>query len=209
MVWRQSVPRAVLPLLKIAKAVATPAVTSADLPPDLIDECRFCASRLDMLDRLAKGGRVAEIGTQRGHFAGAILDRVRPDELHLVDVDFGATRADVLGHPKVRTHQGLSGAVLPGFEPGSFDWIYVDADHSYAGVRGDASLAARAVRPGGLLIFNDFAHADPFFGRYGVHRAVIEFATQERWPFVWFAYEPNGLYDVALRRPLHWAPATG
>jgi len=35
-----------------------------------------------------------------------------------------------------------------------------------------------------------------------VHRAVVGFAVAHKWPFAWFAYEPNALYDVALRRPL-------
>jgi hypothetical protein len=42
---------------------------------------------------------------------------------------------------------------------------------------------------------------DPWLGSYGVHRAVVEFATEHRWPFAWWAYERMGLYDVALKRP--------
>jgi hypothetical protein len=57
------------------------------------------------------------------------------------------------------------------------------------------------LRPGGFLVFNDFAHIDPYLGVYGVHRAVVEFAVDHRWPFAWFAYDPCALYDVALRRP--------
>lgn len=99
-------------------------------------------------------------------------------------------------------HQGPSHAVLAGFPDATFDWIYIDADHSYAGVAQDAAAAASKVRPGGFLVFNDFAHIDPYLGSYGVHRAVVEFAVAHRWPFAWFAYEAHALYDVALRRPL-------
>ena len=63
-------------------------------------------------------------------------------------------------------------------------------------------VAASKVKPGGYLVFNDFAHADPYLGAYGVHRAVIEFAVTRGWTFAWWAYEPHGLYDVALRRPV-------
>jgi hypothetical protein len=65
----------------------------------------------------------------------------------------------------------------------------------------DANAAASKVKPGGFLVFNDFAHIDPFLGAYGVHRAVVHFAVTRRWSFAWFAYEPTALYDVALRRP--------
>jgi len=30
----------------------------------------------------------------------------------------------------------------------------------------------------------------------------VEFAITRGWKFVWWAYEPNALCDVALRRPL-------
>ena len=73
--------------------------------------------------------------------------------------------------------------------------------NSYAGVTRDADAAAPKVKPGGFLVFNDFAHMDPFLGAYGVHRAVVDFAVARGWPFAWFAYHPMALYDVALRRP--------
>lgn len=65
----------------------------------------------------------------------------------------------------------------------------------------DADAAASKVKPGGFLVFNDFANIDPFLGVYGVHRAVVQFAVTRAWNFTWFAYEPSALYDVALRRP--------
>ena len=83
----------------------------------------------------------------------------------------------------------------------AFDWIYVDADHSFNGVKRDAEAAMRKVKPGGFLVFNDFAHADPFIGRYGVHSAVADFMVRYHWPMKFMAYEINGLYDVALQRP--------
>ena len=61
--------------------------------------------------------------------------------------------------------------------------------------------AASKVKPGGYLVFNDFTHMDPFLGAYGVHRAVVDFALRHGWPFVRWAYHPQGLYDVALQRP--------
>jgi len=73
---------------------------------------------------------------------------------------------------------------------------------TYCGVSRDANAAATKVKPGGFLVFNDFAHIDPFLGAYGVHRAVVEFAIARRWRFARFAYEIRGLYDVALRRPM-------
>lgn len=65
----------------------------------------------------------------------------------------------------------------------------------------DAEAAAPKLRPGGFLVFNDFAHIDPDLGVYGVHTAVMEFVASRRWPVAWLAYGANGLYDIALQRP--------
>lgn len=173
---------------------------SQQLPADLLADCRFCASRVDMLNFLPKGGIVAELGTQRGDFAREITMRTRPSELHLIDLNFAPFNDAGIGDAKL--HQGDTAKVVGGFPDDHFDWIYVDAGHSYEAVIGDARACASKIKPGGFLVFNDFAHIDPYLGRYGVHRAVVEFATSARWPFRLFAYQPAGLYDVALQRPL-------
>ena len=103
--------------------------------------------------------------------------------------------------PSVVRHLGFTKDVLTKFEDEYFDWIYVDADHSYEGTLRDAKLGAPKIRSGGFLVFNDFAHLDTSYGRYGVHRAVSEFAVNMKWPFAFLAFSPDGLYDVALRKP--------
>lgn len=159
------------------------------------------SSRMRLPEVLPRGGVIAEIGTLRGAFARRILDCAEPSRLHLVDLDFGGLDPSVAADPRVVLHEGASEAVLDAFPDASFDWIYIDADHSYEAVVRDARAAAAKVRPGGYLVFNDYAHVDPFLGSYGVHRAVTEFALARRWPLAYLAYERFALYDVALRRP--------
>lgn len=162
----------------------------------------MCASREELIERLPRGGRVAELGTQRGDFARHILATCNPAELHLVDIDFSLLDPRVGGDPRVVISKGYSHEVTSRFADGYFDWVYVDADHSYTGVTRDIAAAAPKVKAGGYLVFNDFAHVDPWLGQYGVHRAVVEFAVSARWPIVLFAYNPLGLYDVALQKPM-------
>lgn len=152
-----------------------------------------------MLDHLPHDGVVAELGTQKGDFAREIVRRARPVEFHLVDLDYSAFNTAGLHDAKI--HEGDTVAVVAGFPDGHFDWIYVDAGHTYEAVIADARACASKIKPGGFLVFNDFAHIDPYLGRYGVHRAVVEFAASARWPLRLFAYQPAGLYDVALQRP--------
>jgi predicted O-methyltransferase YrrM len=154
-----------------------------------------------MLAGLPSGGTIAEIGTDRGVYASHILKANMPAALHLFDLDFGACDPAVLSDPRVTLHEGATPETLAALPDGGMDWIYVDGDHSYAAVVADSAAAARKVKPGGYLVFNDFAHTDPFLGQYGVHRAVMEFVRDRQWPIVMFAYHPSALYDVALRRP--------
>ena len=161
----------------------------------------MCASRYQLISMLPHGGHVAEVGTDRGHFAQQILTHCSPSKLHLIDFDFSFLEPAVAKDARVALHRGDSHELIASFPEAYFDWIYIDADHSYEGVMRDANAAASKVRRGGFLVFNDFAHVDPLLGVYGVHRAVVDFAIKRRWTFTFFAYDPQALYDVALQRP--------
>lgn len=160
------------------------------------------ASRERLIERLPKHGAVAEIGVDRGEFSRHILAAAAPARFHLIDLDFAALDPALRQDARVALHLGRSHDEIARFPDDHFDWIYIDADHSYAGVARDITAAAPKVKPGGYLVFNDFAHADPNLGAYGVHRAVAEFVLARRWPFAFFAYSRAALYDVAVQRPL-------
>lgn len=175
---------------------------SSQLPEHLLENCRFCASRYTLLERLPKNGIVCEVGTYKGDFAREIVRRTKPAELHLIDIDYTHFRDEGLQYKSIKRHKGLSQEKLSNFPDDFFDWIYIDADHLFDSVLADAKASAPKLRPGGLIIFNDFAHIDMNIGRYGVHRAVVQFAIDNNWPFVFFAYEKHALYDVALKKPV-------
>jgi len=198
---RSRVPDSLRHLARLGRHVVQKGQPSPGIPAALLAECRLCASRNELVKNLPTRARVAEVGTYRGEFARHILGTCDPAELHLIDIDTSLLDPAVAKDTRVSVHQGLSQEMLARFSDDRFDWIYIDGDHSYEGASGDARVAASKVKPGGYLVFNDFAHADPYLGAYGVHRAVVEFAVKQGWRFAWWAYEPNGLYDVALQRP--------
>ncbi|MCP4933866.1 MAG: class I SAM-dependent methyltransferase [bacterium] len=174
--------------------------TSRSLLPELVEDCRFCASRIHMLDHLPHGGIVAELGTRKGDFAREIFSRTEPRELHLIDLDYSKFSSDGLVDDRVHQHRGFTHEIIASFENDTFDWIYIDADHSYEGALRDACAAAEKIKPDGYIVFNDFAHIDPYLGRYGVHRAVVDFALERAWPLRLFAFHTSALYDVALQK---------
>lgn len=141
-----------------------------------------------------------------GDFSRTILDICQPSELHLIDDDlktYGVAKRfrSEIERGTVVLHESDSARALDGFDNGQFDFIYVDADHSYEGISRDIAAAHRKVRPDGLLIFNDYtfwssAECLP----YGVMHAVNEFAIAENWEFAMLSLNWFGYFDVALRR---------
>ena len=73
---------------------------------------------------------------------------------------------------------------------GSLDLVFLDADHSYEGVKADLAAWAPKVKPGGWIGGHDFRNADPAYDFSGVERAVLEWATapiETDLNFTWFA----------------------
>lgn len=176
------------------------------LPQDRLDGCTLLTHRKEIIKRLPKGGICAEVGTQEGHFAEFIMATIQPERLHLFDIDDGpllARKIDLLDRPQVQLHLGDSSTLLATFPDDHFDWIYIDGDHSYEGASRDIRVARTKVKPGGLLIFNDFTLWSPTECiDYGVPHAVCELSIQHGFNFVYFALHPHLYNDVALRRPL-------
>lgn len=63
------------------------------------------------------------------------------------------------------------------FEPGSLDFVYIDADHEYESVRADIHAWHERIRPGGLLCGHDYYDGYRDGAMYGVARAVDEFCA--------------------------------
>jgi SAM-dependent methyltransferase len=199
---RRSQPEFVKKTGRAIRVLSEQHVLSPAIDDALLSDCRVLGNRYLLIDQLPKGGVVGEVGVDKGEFADHILRSARPSSMHLFDIDFSRTNRAVTDHPAVIMHRGLSADSLDALSAAMFDWIYVDGDHSYEGVCRDCQSAKAKVKPGGYLVFNDFALIDVHFGRYGVHRAVSEFLVAERWPVRFFAFDTHGLYDIAIQKPL-------
>ena len=108
-----------------------------------------------------------EIGSFEGRSAAWFLEHVLTDEaaeIVCVDVfsqpglearfDHNVRLAD--RHGRARKLKGKSADVLATLEPASFDAIYVDGGHDAATVSLDSLLAWKLLKPGGILIFDDY-----------------------------------------------------
>ncbi len=130
----------------------------------------------------------AEIGVWHGHFSRVLIQQDLA-ALHLIDpwyvppekrwvrVSIYEETPDKLREefPDLDTlfiHKGYSQDVVHEFHDEYFDWVYVDGDHSYEGASSDLRLYTPKLKPGGLMICDDYSDRGPW-GR-GVIEAVDE-----------------------------------
>jgi predicted O-methyltransferase YrrM len=65
---------------------------------------------------------------------------------------------------RVHKHKGRSQEILRTLRLGAYDAIYIDGSHAAADVLEDAVLAFPLLKPGGILLFDDYewnVHSDP------------------------------------------------
>jgi len=169
--------------------------------------CKLLVSRDRMLEHMPKNATCAEIGILHGDFSEKILRVTQPKKLHLVDIDRKAVErarsrfAPELSSRQVEVHHGDSVDTILSMPDDYFDWIYIDGNHTYAGVYRDIGAALAKIKSNGLIVLNDYTFFGPIdFYKYGVVEAVNEFCIGHDFEIIYFALEGRLYNDVALRR---------
>ena len=181
--------------------IAKPWKRSPPIPQDLLENCSVVQDRLKLIDRLPKNGCVAEIGVWKAEFTKKISTISAPAHFVCVDINLSMARNNVPDNFPAEFIEATSVDASQAFRDFYFDWVYIDAGHDYSSVLRDIEAWMPKVKKEGFLVFNDFAHIDPYFGRYGVHRAVSEFIVRDRWEVAFLALNTAALYDIAIVKP--------
>lgn len=165
---------------------------------DLLRDGHKNLYRKRLLRRLPGSAVCAEIGVWAGDFSQLILKMCSPSELHLIDpwhhkpryegprygkrLEGGQAYLDGLyesvvarfaSSSQVQIHRQTSIEAAEAFPAEYFDWIYLDADHSYEMVRADIEAWLPKVKRGGFITGDDYAVSGGWWGD-GVVRAVDE-----------------------------------
>lgn len=180
-------------------------------------------NRQDMAKHFIKPGmKICEIGIFMGEFA-RFLHSLEPSELVLIDPfeewcysgnqdgNHGMTvylplvyeymRADFARDLNIKIERGLSGDVLPKLPDDHFDFIYIDGDHSYLGVKRDLLLCSKKIKRDGIIAGHDYAvNKAKCWENYdfGVQQAVNEFCTEQGWEIIALAFD--GCVSFALKK---------
>lgn len=175
-----------------------------------------------IIKRLPPNARVAEVGVLIGVLSEYILRHRKDVTLYMIDswqtadkqpAHYRATgdaHANHFDPDRVRAHRREAenrAHHFPGrarimamtsveaatkFPDGSLDHVFVDADHSYIGVKTDLQAWVPKIRPGGWIGGHDYKNPDPAF-KFEVEKAVDEWAAatgrtvETDANFTWFA----------------------
>jgi hypothetical protein len=155
-----------------------------------------------VIDRIPADAVCAEIGVWKAEFSEVIARTARPWELHLIDPwifrpnfpkrwyggAWAKSQADMDAiHDKVKArmsryrgakiHRRPSAEAAAAFSDSYFDWIYIDGDHSTEAVKADLENYWPKLRPGGVLVADDYLWKDEA-GEASVKRALDAFTSE-------------------------------
>ena len=178
-----------------------------------MENCELLLDRLEMLSKLKKRGKIAEIGVDQGEFSELILKVTEPDLLHLVDI-WDSKRyheelfkkvtgkfKNLIDLESIQIHRKLSTDAADDFEDDYFDWIYIDTTHSYDTTREELVKYAPKIKHDGIIAGHDYTMGSwHSLNRYGVIEAVHEFCVKYEWELVYLTVEPTENQSFAIRR---------
>lgn len=157
----------------------------------------------EIISRLMPGARGVEVGVFAGDLSRELL-RADPT-LHLTMVDSWEGDGEAYQGESGDWHAGLGQAAQDGFrrkaeqrvafakdrtlivpkrsieaaaaaQYAGYDFVFIDADHSYEGCAADIESWLSKIKPGGWIGGHDYQNPD--FPQFGVTRAVDEFAAR-------------------------------
>ncbi len=196
---------------RVVEAARSRTLPSVEVQPRHLENAQLLTDRSELLRRLPRGAVVAEVGVNQGDFSQEILDLAQPQRLHLIDPWESERYHDGLMN-KVRDrfrlqldsgqvvlHRGYSTTELPQFEPGYFDWVYIDTTHTYDTTAQELEICRSRVKPDGIIAGHDYVTGNwESHFRYGVVEAVNEFCVRHDWQFIYLTHETHRHLSFAI-----------
>jgi len=122
--------------------------------------------------------QLMELGSYRGYTALFLAQHISPDA-RIVTIDrypdHGEAYRTTSHASMIERRVGATDrAMFARDEPASYNLIFVDADHSYEGVRNDTELVLPLLSPSGFIVWHDYANWGYFSGQNSVPEYLDE-----------------------------------
>ncbi len=145
-----------------------------------------------LLKKMPKNAVCAELGVMDGLFSKEILNITKPKKLILIDLwvvnqtftdpisqseydlKYNSVKEKFKSRPEVEIMKGRTDLIKT-FPDNYFDWVYIDANHTYEFVKNDLENCYPKIKPDGYIIGDDYSHENYVDMIYGVIEAVDEF----------------------------------
>jgi hypothetical protein len=95
-----------------------------------------------------------------------------------LDRQYNSFKNQMADKPFVRIYREYSFEAVKHFEDYYFDFVYIDADHTYEGCKRDIVDWYPKVKIGGILCGHDYVHRN-YVVRFGVIEAINEFVKEK------------------------------
>jgi SAM-dependent methyltransferase len=162
-----------------------------------------------------------EVGTGSGDFADEIISSIDIGVATLLDIFNGYwdvherhedyeqesfVRSRFANNDRVRVIKGDSSKALEELfnnDDTRYDFIYLDADHSFDGVKNDLSWATKLIKDDGIIGIDDFCfypgYLEPSNDKYEAQEAVTQFLQDNpEWKVKYFSINVGGFQNIFL-----------
>ena len=190
----------------------SPEISSSN-PPVLSDfylkNCKLLSHRARIFEKIPKNLVGCELGVARGDFSKEILKNCTPTQLILIDRETEYVEKELSGYKNVIIKKGSTTSILKQFKDGYFDFIYIDADHSYEGCKLDLELSLKKMTKNGFLIADDYFDFEGYdlkgnhltrYKSFGVTKAVNELCIKHNLEIIYYSLGPKYSRNVCLKR---------
>lgn len=190
-----------------------------------LNNAKLYKNRWDWVKSLPSNLDIIEVGVASGDYSAHIINLIKPNSLHLVDVydqcdpmlarpgqpkryeageNLEFIKNRFKNNPEVTIIQETSQIYLPKLVKKNelkFDMIYLDASHHFEDVCSDIESSVPLLRQDGILAFNDYMFSDENGEKYGVVQAANKFLhANQDWEVVGFALDERMYADLYIRR---------
>ena len=164
---------------------------------------------------LPENPTIVEVGVFQGYNTETLIKIFEPKEMFLIDTfyvnDHWTNKFSKDKHlefiknkfqknDSIKILQGMSYNMLTKLNNETIDYIYIDADHTYNGVKRDLELSLKKIKKGGIIQFNDYTNYSIVEKTpYGVLDVVNEVIESKNVEVLGFGLHPQGYHDISIQ----------